>query len=302
MSTKLRLDHYIVGATRAIQDILAAYQEIGFTVSPPEETVRHEPGLRTGFLYFSPKPSMDYIEFLTVEDNETFAAAQARSEEEWTNRPCAQGLGVRVTDAAGVHAALAAQGTPVKPLTSKRPEGAAEDTPFVWSFITLDKPASGLGAFYVQYHREKTPKEPELIDGGNGIYALGGVLYDAASTSVAAADLAKDFPAGIVKVDGADVTIGCHKVLVRTFSDFAAAAGGKGLLRNTELKIYGALLYSSDLAKTAKALNGKWKPHIVRKDEILLVPTDHEGLAAVVRQKDVQEWKKERLGTGEWLF
>jgi len=302
MTTKLRFDHYIVGSTRPIKEILAAYQEIGFTVSPPEETVRHEPGLRTGFLYFSPKPSMDYIEFLTVEDLDAFAAAQARGEDKWTNKPCAQGLGVRVTNAAAMHASLAAQGTPVRPLASKRPDGAETDTPFVWSFITLDKPASGLGAFYVQYHRERTPQEPQIIDGGNGIYAMGGVLYDADSASVAAADLAKDFPLGVVKVNDADITIGCHKVLVRSFSDFSAAAGSKPLVRNTELKIYGALLYSADLVKTAEVLKGKWKHHVVGKDEILLVPTAHEGLAAVVRQKPVDTWKRERLGSGEWIF
>ena len=119
---------------------------------------------------------------------------------------------------------------------------------------------------------------------------------------MAAADLAKDFPLGAVKIDGAEITIGCHKVFVRPFSDFSAAAGGKPLVRNTELKIYGALLYSADLEKTAEVLKGKWKHHVVGKDEILLVPMAHEGLAAVVRQKPLDTWKRERLESGEWTF
>jgi hypothetical protein len=51
-------------------------------------------------------------------------------------------------------------------------------------------------------------------------------------------------------------------------------------------------MYSSDLVKTP----------VVGEDEILLLPTDHEGLAALVRQKPTDDWKRERLGRGEWLF
>ena len=226
MTAKVRIDHFICGATQNLKDLLAAYQEIGFAVCSWDQTVRHDPGLRTGFLHFSPKPTLDYIEFLTVENAEVFAAAQARGEDQWTDKLSAQGVGIRTSDANAVHAALMAQGADVEPVKSKRPEGAAEDTPYVWSFVELKKPAAGLGAFYVQYHRSRPSAEPEIVDGGNAIYALGGVLYDGNDAAAAALLLAKDFPEGTVKLKGKDISLGCHTVVVRPFADFAAAAGG----------------------------------------------------------------------------
>src|SRR5271170_5652277 len=65
----------------------------------------------------------DYIEFLTVEDRPVFEAAQAGGEREWTEKPFAQGVGIRIKQAELVYRALSAQGVPVKPVWSKKEEG-----------------------------------------------------------------------------------------------------------------------------------------------------------------------------------
>lgn len=302
MTGRVRIDHLMVGADQPLRELLISYREIGFVVSGFELTMRHEPGLRTGFLYFSPDGTRDYIEFLTVEDRGLFEAAQAKGEHEQTDKPCVQGVGVRVTDARAVHGALTVQGAAVSAVWSKRPEDAAPDSPDHWSFIELEEPASGLGFFYVEYLNMPAQREPEVLMGENGIYALGGLLYDGDDTAVVARALRRDFPNKLVQLKGRKLTLGCHEIVVRPLEAFSRAARGATILKNPYLRVYGALLYTESLAKTAAALKGKWKTHYVGLEEILLLPTEHEGLAAVVREKKVERWKRDRLAGAKWLF
>ena len=68
-----------------------------------------------------------------------------------------------------------------------------------------------------------------------------------------------------------------------------------------DLRLYGALLYTDSLAKTEASLRGEWKPYVDRENKIFLLPTEFEGLAAIIREKPVVEWQAE-LCREEWIF
>ncbi len=297
-----RIDHVIFGASKEMRDLLLSYEEIGFKVSPYDQTMRHQPGLRTGFLYFSPKGAGDYIEFLTVEDRGAFTLAQAKGEEKYTEQPCAQGVGIRVKNADAVHTALVAQGTAVKPVWSKRPEDKGEDTPNLWSFVELEKPLSGLGSFYVQYLQGKVADQVEIQTGANGIFAVAGLLYDSDDLDAVTTNLIADFPRDLVRREGSDIWLGCHRIFATSFKRFCSNSPKASFFQNPDLNFYGVHLYTQSLETTAAALKGKWKPHVVLDDRILLLPTEHEGLLAVVTQYPVTQWQNERVNTKDWLF
>lgn len=70
--TSVRFDHFITYVSAAsVEDHLTAYAAQGFL--PSERTVRHDPGLRNGFVFIGP----EYLEFCWVEDEALFAAADA---------------------------------------------------------------------------------------------------------------------------------------------------------------------------------------------------------------------------------
>ena len=302
---KVRIDHYIVGARRSLRDILDAYAEIGFITSPFEATVRHQPGLRTGFLYLSPTNGGDYIEFLTVEDRKIFEAAEAHDDHQWSEEPCAQGVGIRMQNAPLIHKKLADQGTSVKPVWSKRPEGAADDTPLRWSFVNLETPQSGLGCFYVEYLIPRPVTEQGILQGTNGIYAMGGLLVDCASPNELRQLLDHDLPQSLITVHDQQLRFGCHDILALPFKDFIAKASShdasRSMRHHPDLRLYGALLYTDSLTKTEASLRGKWKPYVYRENEIFLLPTEFEGLAALIREKPIAEWQAERCRE-EWIF
>ncbi len=302
LKAQARIDHVIFGASKEMRDLLLSYEEIGFKVSTYDQTMRHQPGLRTGFLFLSPKGAGDYIEFLTVEDRATYLLAQANGDEWYTERSCAQGVGIRVKDADAVYAALVAQGTAVKPVWSKRPEGKGVDTPNLWSFVELVKPLSGLGSFYIQHLKGKAVDQVEMQTGVNGIFAVAGLLYDSDDLDAVTTSLIADFPTDIVRREGSDIWLGCHRIFVEPFKSFSSASINASFFQNPDLKFYGVHLYTQSLETTAAALKGKWKPHVVLNDRILLLPTEHEGLLAVVTEYSVNQWKTERVDCTDWLF
>src|SRR5574337_1174583 len=64
----VRADHFSTYIrTSHIDSYLAEYRNAGFSVA--EQTVRHDPGLRNGFVLLGP----EYLEFSWVEDEAAFA-------------------------------------------------------------------------------------------------------------------------------------------------------------------------------------------------------------------------------------
>jgi|GEM_PF-5480172 len=301
MNSGVRIDHLIFGSSMDLAKLLALYAELGFRVSPFENTVRHDPGLRTGFLYFSPLGFMDYIEFITVEVRELFDAAQGKhGNMVFSEDPYAQGVGIRAQSVQSVFEELKKQGTAVKPVWSKAPEDQGKEAPPRWSFVELENPAANLGGFYVEYLKPRAEVEPSVFHGGNGIFAMGGLLYNDNDSEKIESLLRKDFPQSSVRRTNKELWLGCHRILPRPFQEIAALAG-KDLKKHPTVEVYGALFYTENLNQTEAALKGKWKPYIRSGDEIYLLPSENEGLLALVIEKPIEKWKQER-DFENWLF
>jgi hypothetical protein len=100
----IRLDHFITyTSASSIDEHLQRYRQAGFAVW--ERTVRHEPGLRNGFVWFG----REYIEFCWVEDEAAFLAGPADEQVlRAASRPYA--IGIATPDVNALHTQWTAQG------------------------------------------------------------------------------------------------------------------------------------------------------------------------------------------------
>ena len=297
---KIRIDHYITDTNINIFELLKKYMDIGF-VSDLDSTVKHEPGLRTGFLYLGPKPGTDYIEFLSVENAESYKAAQEKGREDSrVGELIPYGVGVRVKNIEALHKELTEQKVAVKDVFSKRPEGKDESTPFVWSFMDLENSKAKLNSFYVEYLLSSTEKQIsgyKLVEGKNGIYALAGLLCEFASEQDAYEALKQDFPESSLHIKSDKLKLGCHEIISLSKEKIRKTCvenNHKYPNFNEDLNLNGILLYTENLDKTEEHFKGKWKPYFRVENEIWILPSEIEGLFAVIQEKPKSEYLESR--------
>ena len=108
-----------------------------------------------------------------------------------------------------------------------------------------------------------------ILQGTNGIYAMGGLLVDCAIPNELRQLLDHDLPQSLITVRGQQLRFGCHDILALPFRDFIAKASShdasRSMQHHPDLRLYGALLYTDSLRKTEASLRGKWKPYVYRK-------------------------------------
>lgn len=167
----MRMEHFITYTSApSIDAHLDAYRQAGFHVL--DHTVRHDPGLRNGFLGFGP----EYVEFCWVEDEDQFASV---GPEERVLRAASRpySIGIVAPDANALHDDWAAQGYEPAPVWSKGPADAAPDAPPVWSFQEI--PAAllpgGAECFVLTYHKPRP--ESGLRIAPNTTYAIDGDTF-----------------------------------------------------------------------------------------------------------------------------
>ncbi len=301
----IRFDHFMTFTSASnIDDYLAEYVAQGFVIH--EQTVRHPPGLRNGFVSFGP----DYLEFCWVEDVAQFAAAGAeqrafRSE----RRPF--GIGLIAQDIQLLHNDWIARGYAVSQVISRAPDDAPPDAPPAWSFQDIPRDLlPGCLCFALTYHGRSHDKPIEVRVGSNTIYALAGVTFVAADAE-ARATRWRDLLATGTPVSTADlgfaVQIGphvatwmspetYHATYGRIWVAAAHACGELALLHllATNLERARIMLEQAGRVVTSHQTNGQ--------EAFLIEPDIRDGVTLLVQEQPIANWLQERAArTGEQL-
>jgi hypothetical protein len=167
-SGNVRFDHFITYVdSPSIDRHLDEYRQAGFLAN--DQTVRHDPGLRNGFVSFGSL----YVEFCWVEDETAFAAGDPdEAVLRRARRPFGIGL---VSDALwATHAEWIARGYELPDVVTKAERNASPDTPPRWSFQEIPEHLlPGAQCFALTYHR---PRQPGVI-APNSTYAIAGATF-----------------------------------------------------------------------------------------------------------------------------
>jgi hypothetical protein len=303
--TAIQLDHFITYTSAgSIDEYLKEYAAQGF--EPEERTVRHDPGLRNGFVFVGP----EYLEFCWVEDEALFAAAD---EEEQTLRdmPRPFGIGLVSDDVHALHQDWVARGYSVPDVSSRAARDAAPDAPPTWSFQTIPRELlPGAACFALTYHARRKGAVRQTRITPNTVYAISGVTFVAEEPEERAARwrelLAPGQPVSQSQI-GFDVWIGPHRARWMAPDPFEASYGlpwTRASHPAGEIALLHLLATELSVAKRMMAQAGKGTASVsVRGEERLLVaPDPHDGFGFVIQQQPPEVWLQERIArTGEKL-
>jgi len=294
------LDH-VITFTRAetIEQALDLYRTQGFDVA--STTVRHEPGLRNGFVWLGP----EYLELCWVEDEVAFASAEL-TKRSWRQSPGVGGMGLTSSRLEVVRNRLLEAGLQMTEITEGRPRDAAPDDPPTWRFLELPEGSlDGTWGFFLQYlARNDGPRDVRIAP--NGIYALSGFTAVSAAPATAAANwrLVLDPSAEINQPNETQATMVSGPF---TFS-WVTPARYRDLFdvdfKHPVLTIAHLDILTADLAPTETMLAGRTP---TRKggpagDKLFVPPLDDDGVSLLVRELDPSEWCAKRSAiTGEIL-
>ena len=303
--TSIRFDHFMTYTSAPdIDGYLKEYAAQGFL--PREKTVRHNPGLRNGFVFIGP----EYLEFCWVEDEALFAEAEAEKKLlRATPRPCA--IGMIAGDVQAVHDDWMARGYSIPQVSSTAPRDAPADAPPAWSFQEIPSELlPGAWSFALTYHMRPKDEATQIRIGPNTIYAISGVTFVSSEPEARATNW-RDLLAPEEAVDesgnGFQVWIGPHRAMWVAPEEYQAAYG----LDWTpfpypvgELAILHLLASDLRVVKTMTEEAGRRTcPVLVGgEEELLIAPDARDGLVFAVRQRPIEMWLRERTGrTGERL-
>ncbi len=303
--TSLRFDHFISYTSAAdIDDCRKSYEAQGFAVS--ERTVRHEPGLRNGFVLLGP----EYLEFAWVEDEALFDRADATEKMlRSTHRPF--GIGIVADDVSALHAEWTGRGYTVPPVWSKAPRDAAPGTPPAWSFLEI--PAAllpGACCFALTYHARTTRDARQVRVPPNTMYAIVGITFvtsDPEARATAWRDVLAPAEAVVRTDDIAAVAIGAHVAEWMTPDVFRSRLGLPWTPAPDGFGELAALrLVATDLDQARRVLAGAGREvrslSIGGADALRVMPDARDGFAFTVEARPVETWLAQRVArTGEHL-
>lgn len=301
----IRFDHFITYTSAAsIEDHLQEYKAQGF--ASDEKTVRHDPGLRNGFVWLG----AEYIEFCWVED-ETLFAEKGEDERMYREKPRPFGIGLLSTDVQAVHDEWVARGYSVPDVWSKAPRDADQDTPPVWSFQEIpEELLPGASCFALTYHRRQAGAVRQIRIPANTVYALSGVTFvnpDAEKRALTWRDLLAPGEQVRQSTPGFEVRIGPHQAQWMTPDAYQATY-------QLEWKPAGhangdiALLH---LLATDHGIVKEWMQRSGRRcfpvdtgegEQLMIEPHLRDGFTFLIKQRAAQTWLQERSAlTGEKL-
>lgn len=294
----IRFDHFITYSSAVnIDDYLKEYTAQGFL--PGESTVRHDPGLRNGFIALGP----DYIEFCWVEDEDLFAEADAE-EKELRASPRPFGIGMIADDVNDVHADWTARGYSVPEVWSKAARDASPDTPPAWSFQDFpDGLLPGADCFVLTYHTRPKGVEKNIKIHPNTVFAISGVTF-VSTEPEARAMCWRDLlaPGGqVVQSDlGFEASIGPHRALWMTPGTYQST---HGLDWTPASHAHGEIavlhLFASNLATAKKMIEQSGKQvfsiEVEDHEELLITPDARDGFVFTIRQQSTEIWSQERM-------
>lgn len=298
-------DHFISYAGVVnIDDYVQEYAEAGFL--PDDMTVRHDPGLRNGYIHFGP----EYVEFCWVEDEDLFAKADAQDKLfRKALRPF--GIGMITEDVQQIHDDWTARGYVLPEVWSKTPRDATPGTPPAWSFQEFpEELLRGVSCFALTYHTRPRDEARKIRISPNTIYGISGVTFVTQEPEARAASWRNLLaPGEQVAQSGPsfDVRIGPHQAMWMTPDAFHSTYGFNWM---PSLHPFGELsvldLLASDLAIARQMLEQAGRQVLIKKskgiEELLIAPDGRDGFAYSVRQQPVDVWLAKRMArTGEKL-
>jgi len=297
-------DHFMTFTSATnIDDYLAEYVAQGFVTH--EQTVRHPPGLRNGFISLGP----DYLEFCWVEDETQFAASADHQVFRTGKRPF--GIGMIAQDIQALHNDWLARGYVVPQITSRAPSDAPADSPPAWSFQEIPHDLlPGCLCFALTYHTRTRDERIEVRGGPNTIYALSGVTFVTGEAEIRAMrwrDLLAPEESLVTSESGFTIQIGPHLVTWMT-PDACLTTYGQPWI--TSPHVYGDLalvhILATDLEQARIVLEHAGRrviPHTTNGQEALLIkPDPRDGVTFLVLQQPIAIWLQERTArTGEQI-
>lgn len=296
----VRLDHFLTFTSAStIEAQLARCEALGFLVHP--RTVRHDPGLRNGFVALGP----EYLEFLWVEDEAKFAAAPPEDREARTP-PRPFGIGIAAADVAAVHDAWVGRGYAVPDVFSKADADAAADAPPLWTFLAIPKALlPGAETFLLQYRARRT-SSTQVRPAPNSIYGVAGVTF-VADDPLSRATRWRDVLAPGASVEGTDtwcgVDIAAHRATWMTpgcFDSWYGKAWAPAPHDHGEIALLH--LVAGDLATVHACMSAGGRTVRDVAGGLLVEPDPVDGFAFLVSQADPHEWIRKRAAvTGETL-
>ncbi len=296
-------DHFITYTSAAdIDDYLEEYSQQGFF--PEETTVRHEPGLRNGFIFLGP----EYIEFCWVEDERLFDKAD-EEEKLFRALPRPFGIGMITEDVHEIHDDWTARGYSAPEVFSKAPRDAPADAPPAWSFQEIPgELLPGASCFALTYHKRRKQGEKKIKIHPNTIFAVAGVTF-VSSEPEARARRWRDVLAPEEQIIqsrlGFCVVIGPHQAWWMTPDAYHSTSGldwGGARHPYGEIAVLHLLAADLDAAKNMLVQSGRQVVSTgVEDDQELLVMADaRDGFIFSIQQQHPETWLQERMArTGE---
>jgi Glyoxalase-like domain len=294
MST-LRFDHFITyTAASSIDAYMAEYAAQGFIIH--DETVRHSPGLRNGFVIFGP----EYLEFCWVEDSAAFATADA---EEHAFRAAQRpyGIGIFNRDVQALHNEWVARGYDVPPITSRAAD-AAPDAPLAWSFLTIPRQLlPGCHCFAFTYHGATANNPWDVRVGPNTIYAIAGPTFVAPDPHAHATcwrNLLAPQAALSESETGSSIQIGSQHAIWVSPAMYQSLTGWPWVAASHACGELALIrLWAHDLAQARHYLEHGGRSvslrHIVGKDVLLVAADRRDGMALLIQQQPMAVWLQE---------
>jgi hypothetical protein len=301
----IRFDHvFTFTSATNIDDYLSEYTAQGFLTH--EQTVRHPPGLRNGFVSLGP----DYLEFWWVEDEAQFAVAGAEQQAlRAGQRPF--GIGMVAQDIQALHDDWTARGYAVPPVISRAPSDAPADAPPAWSFQDIPRELlPGCLCFALTYHGRAPDERIDVRVGPNTIYALSGVTFVAAEAEARATrwrDLLAPGKPVTSSALGVTIQIGPHQATWMTPDGYEAAYSRPWMETPHPCGEVALLeLLATDLTQMRMVFEQAGRcltPDTVNDQEALLIePDPRDGVTLLVRQQPIADWLQARTArTGEQL-
>jgi hypothetical protein len=299
----IRFDHVMTfTSANSIDDYLAEYVAQGFVIH--EQTVRHPPGLRNGFISFGP----DYLEFWWIEDAAQFAAASAEQHAFYSGRR-PFGIGLVAQDIQALHDEWITQGYAVSPVMSRAPRDAPPDAPPAWSFQDIPRDLlPGCFCFALTYHGGSPDKPTEVRVGPNTIYALSGLTFvatDAKSRAMRWRDLLA-IGAPVSTADpGFAVQIGPHLATWMSPETYSATYGQPWVAAAHACGEMALVhLLATDLEQVRMHIEQAGRSvirHYANGQEALWIEPDvRDGVTFLVQERPAAVWLRERIAhTGE---
>jgi len=298
------LNHIISFANVSdIDSYLKKYAKAGFVVGG--KTVRHEPGLRNGFVYFGP----EYVEFQWVEDKKKFKKDASEHAKLFHRNPSPYGVAFEAKDIAALHRQWLKRGYKLPPIWSKGPADVDKSTIW-WTFQDIPRRyLPGAWTFVLSYEFRKNKKGPRHIPlGKNTLYAMSGLTFvtkypknraEKWKKFLAPASPVTEVISGVYRVH-----IGPHilewvtpKIYKLKYgADYRQPISGKYKDLREPTLIH---ILADDLRKAKSVLKRNKFKLREYKDQFLIESREEDGFAFIVEEKKIQDWQKERSKFGQ---